>query len=94
MIGTSNLKHSDGFTEFPQSALVLAFYAASFYLFSLALREIDVGVAYAVWSGLGTALIAALGVIFFKDPVTQERLFWLICIIAGVVGLHLTGSAH
>ena len=53
MIGTSNLKLSDGFTELLPSALVLAFTAASFYLFSLALREIDFGVAYAVWSGLG-----------------------------------------
>jgi len=92
--GTSNLKLSDGFTELLPSALTLAFYAASFSLFSLALREIDVGVTYAVWSGLGTALIAALGVIFFKDPVTLERLFWLVCIIVGVVGLHLIGSAH
>jgi len=94
VIGTSNLKLSDGFTELLPSVLVLVFYVASFYLFSLALREIDFSVAYAVWSGLGTALIAALGFIFFKDPVTLERLFWLVCIIAGVVGLHLTGSVH
>lgn len=44
--------------------------------------------------GLRSPLIAALGVIFFKDPVTLESHFWLICIIVGVVSLHLTGSAH
>jgi len=76
------------------SALVFVFYVVSIYLFSLALKAIDVGVAYAVWSGLGTALIAVLGVIVFKDRMGPERAFWLICIIVGVVGLHLTGSTH
>lgn len=94
VIGTSNLKLSDGFTVLLPSALVIVFYATSFYLFSLALREIDVGVAYAVWSGLGTALIATLGVVFFREQMSPERAFWLSCIIAGVVGLHMTGSGH
>jgi small multidrug resistance pump len=94
VVGTGNLKLSNGFTELLPSALVVIFYAASFYLFGLALREIEVSVAYAVWSGLGTALIAALGVIIFKEPVSLERAFWLICIIAGVVGLHLSGGVH
>ena len=94
VIGTSNLKLSDGFTVLLPSAMVIVFYGTSFYLFSLALREIDVGVAYAVWSGLGTALIATLGVVFFREQMSPERAFWLSCIIAGVVGLHMTGSGH
>ena len=94
VIGTSSLKLSNGFTVLLPSVLVLVLYVASIYLFSLALKEIDVSVAYAVWSGLGTALVAFLGVIAFKDQMNPEKVFWLICIIAGVVGLHMTGSTH
>jgi small multidrug resistance pump len=94
VIGTSNLKLSDGFTVLLPSTMVLVFYGTSFYLFSLALREIDVGVAYAVWSGLGTALIVTLGVALYREEMSPERAFWLSCIIAGVVGLHLSGGGH
>lgn len=79
VVGTSNLKLSNGFSEHLPFALVVVFEAASsFYLLSLVLIEIDVGVAYAVWLRLATALIAALGVIVFKNPVSLERVFWLI----------------
>ena len=94
VVGTLNLKLSNGLTELLPSVLVFLFYLTSVYLFSLALREIDVGVAYAVWAGLGTALVAVFGAIVFKDPVTLERIAWLACIIVGVTGLNLSGGGH
>jgi small multidrug resistance pump len=93
-IGTTSMKLSRGFTELQPSVLVVVFYAASFYLMALVLREIDVGVAYAVWAGMGTALIALIGILWFGDQATLPRLASLACIILGVVGLHLTGAAQ
>jgi small multidrug resistance pump len=94
VIGTTNLKLSRGFTEFLPSALVAVFYGASIFLMALALREIEVGVAYAVWAGMGTALIALIGILWFGDQATLPRLAFLGCVIIGVVGLHLTGAAQ
>jgi small multidrug resistance pump len=61
---------------------------------SLALKKIDVSVAYAVWSGVGTALIATIGVLWFKEPATALKLISLGLTIIGVVGLNLSGGGH
>lgn len=92
--GTSFLKLSDGFTRLAPSVAVVGFYSLSFVLLAYVLRSVDVGVAYAVWSGLGTALVAATGVLFFGEAVTVPRLLSLSLIVAGVAGLQLTGSVH
>ena len=63
-------------------------------MLTLALKRIDVSIAYAVWSGVGTALIATIGVLWFKEPATAVKLVSLALIILGVVGLNLTGGAH
>ena len=73
---------------------MVVFYALSFGSLSLTLKRIDVGVAYAVWSALGTALIATIGVLWFHEPVTALKVFSLVAIIGGVVGLYLSGGVH
>jgi small multidrug resistance pump len=70
------------------------FYAVCFAFLALTLKKIDVGVAYAIWSGVGTALIATVGIIYFREPLTMMRAIGLITIIAGVVILNLTGGSH
>ena len=90
--GTSCLKLSDGFSRPGPSVAVVGFYALSFVLLAYVLKSVDVGVAYAIWSGLGTALVAAVGVLFFGEAVTLARLLSLCLIVMGVVGLQLTGS--
>jgi small multidrug resistance pump len=65
--GTTSLKLSDGFTRIGPSAAVVVFYIASFVLLSLALRGIALSVAYAVWSGVGTAVVAAIGIVWFGE---------------------------
>jgi len=87
--GTSALKASDGLTRFGPAALVLVCYAASFAMLSLALKRIELGVAYAVWSGVGTAVIAAIGIAVFRESVSALKLVSLALVIAGVVGLNL-----
>lgn len=92
--GTTCMKLSEGFTKLGPSILLVVFYTLSFGMLTLALKRLDVSIAYAVWSGVGTALIAAIGVLWFKEPVTALKLISLGLIIIGVMGLNLSGGAH
>jgi small multidrug resistance pump len=92
--GTTCMKLSEGFTKTVPSVLLFVFYTVSFCFLTLALKKIDVSIAYAVWSGVGTALIATIGVLWFKEPATAFKLISLGLIIIGVVGLNLGGGAH
>lgn len=91
--GTTSMKLSEGFSKPVFIIPLVLCYAASLGLLTLALRKIDIGTAYAIWSGLGTALIAAVGFIAFRDAVSILKLVSLGLIIIGVVGLRLAGSA-
>lgn len=90
--GTTALKLSDGFTRPGPSGIVVVCYAASFAALSLALRRIDLSIAYAVWAGVGTALVAAIGILWFGEPAGAWKLFFLALIVLGVAGLHLAGG--
>ena len=92
--GTTCMKLSQGFTKLVPSILLFVFYTLSMGMLTLALKKIDVSVAYAVWSGVGTALIATIGVLWFKEPATALKLISLGLIIIGVVGLNLSGGTH
>jgi small multidrug resistance pump len=92
--GTTCMKLSEGFTKTVPSILLFVFYTLSFGMLTMALKKLDVSVAYAVWSGMGTALIATIGVLWFREPVTALKLISLGLIILGVVGLNLSGGAH
>jgi small multidrug resistance pump len=87
--GTTCMKLADGFSRPLPAALMFAFYAASFVSLTMAVKRIDLGVAYAVWAGLGTALIATIGMLYFREAVTATRLASIGLIIVGVVGLNL-----
>jgi small multidrug resistance pump len=88
--GTTCMKLSQGFSKLIPSILIFVFYAASFSVFTLALKGIDVSIAYAIWAGLGTALIAVIGIFWFKEPVNALKIISLIVIVAGVIGLNLS----
>jgi small multidrug resistance pump len=92
--GTTSMKLSEGFTKLVPSVFLFVFYAASFVVLTLALKKIEVSVAYAVWSGVGTALIATIGILYFRESVTAIKLISLLLIIVGVVGLNLSGAKH
>jgi small multidrug resistance pump len=91
---TSCLKLSAGFTKLAPSLLMVLFYCISFGFLSVALKKIDVGVAYAIWSGVGTALISAIGIVYFREPLTAMKLGGTLAIIGGVIALNLAGGAH
>ena len=94
--GTTCLKLSQGFTRPWPVAGVVVFYLAAFGFLSLCLRSLEVGVAYAMWSGLGTAMIAVLGIVMFGEGMTWTKALGLAFIISGAVLLNLssTGGAH
>jgi small multidrug resistance pump len=94
VIGTTSMKFAEGFTRLIPSILVFVFYGLSLVALTLALKRIDVSVAYAVWSGLGTAMIAAIGLLIFKEPLSLVKMLSLLCIIAGVIGLNAVGGVH
>jgi small multidrug resistance pump len=89
---TISLRYSDGFTKPLPSVLVVIGYAISFYLLSLILRELDVGTTYAIWAGAGTAAIAVIGIVALGEPATALKLASIALIIAGVIGLNLSGA--
>lgn len=91
--GTTSLKLSDGFTRIGPSGAVVLCYIASFALLSLALRGIELSVAYAVWSGVGTAVVAAIGIVWFGENAGGWKLLCLALIVLGVAGLHLSQRA-
>ncbi len=92
IIGSSSLKASKGFTNFIPSLVVVVGYAISFYFMSLTLKTIPLNVAYAVWSGLGTALIAIVGWLFLSESMNLVKAGGIALIIAGVIVLNLFGD--
>ena len=92
--GTTMMKLSNGFTILWPSIGLFVFYTISFTLLTLSLKSLDVSLAYAIWSGLGTALIAAIGIIFFHEHINATKIISLLFIIIGVVGLNLSGLKH
>ena len=88
-IGTSALQASQQFTRLWPSVLVVVSYAVAFYLLSIALKAMPVGVVYAIWSGLGIVLIAISGFVIFGQKLDLAAIIGLGLIIAGVTVLHV-----
>jgi small multidrug resistance pump len=88
--GTTCMKLSAGFTKSTPSVLMWLFYGVSFYSLTLTLEKVDVSVAYAIWSGVGTALIATVGVLYFREPFTILKVVGIVAIIGGVVALNMS----
>ena len=93
VIGTSALKAAEGFTRPLPSLVVVAGYGAAFYFLSLALKTIPVGIAYAIWSGVGVALITLIGWVVFKQRLDAPALAGLALIVAGVVVIQFFSDA-
>ncbi len=88
--GTTCMKLSQGFSRSLPSILIFVFYAISFFFFTLALRGMDISIGYAIWAGLGTALITVVGIFWFREPVTYLKIISLFVVVTGVIGLNLS----
>lgn len=89
VIATSALKASNGFSHWLPSLVVIGGYGTAFYCLSLALRNVPLGIAYAIWSGAGTALIALIGVLLYKQKLDLAGIVGIGLIVAGVLVLNL-----
>ncbi|OXG03081.1 small multidrug resistance pump [Flavobacterium araucananum] len=89
IIATSALKKSEQFTQLIPSIITIAGYFAAFYFLSFAIRTIPVGIAYAIWSGVGIVLITVIGAIFFKQIPDLPAIIGLVLIMIGVVVINV-----
>ena len=87
--GITSMKLSRGFAEIVPSIAVPVFYVLSAAAVILALKRLDLSVTYAIWSGVGTALAAMIGIAYFREPLTLFKMASLLLVVLGVVGLSL-----
>ncbi|MFD0268505.1 DMT family transporter [Streptomyces sp. NPDC127106] len=90
--GTTAMKFSDGFTKLWPSLATVVGYLVAFTLLAQTLKSMSVGTAYAIWAGVGTAAIAAIGMVFMGEAATAAKLAGIALIIAGVVLVNLSGA--
>lgn len=92
VVGTVFLRYTDGFTRPAASILVIVMYVLSLWLTALALKGLEISLAYAVWAGVGTAAIAIIGMAAMGEAVNALKLASIALVIGGVVGLNLSGA--
>ncbi|MDO9005617.1 MAG: multidrug efflux SMR transporter [Aquabacterium sp.] len=90
VVGTIALRYAEGFTRLLPSLACGLCYAVAIWLMSLSVKQLGVGLTYAVWAASGTALIAIVGMIWFGEPTQPLRLAGLGCIVLGVIALNLS----
>jgi small multidrug resistance pump len=93
VIATSALKATEDFTRLWPSLIVVVGYAFAFYFLTLTLRTIPLGIAYAIWSGVGVALIALVGWVLYKQTLDVPAFIGIALIVAGVVVLNVFSKA-
>ncbi|MBX2813136.1 MAG: multidrug efflux SMR transporter [Myxococcales bacterium] len=91
--GTTFLKLSDGFRNVGASAIMAVFYAASFFCVSIVIRQLSMGMAYAIWAGVGTVLIALVGHTILGDRLTPTQGIFILMVAIGVAGLKLSAPS-
>lgn len=89
VIATSALKSVEGFTRFWPSAIVVLGYGVAFYFLSLTLKTIPVGIAYAIWSGLGITLVSVIGYFVYKQSLDLPAILGLLLILTGVLVINV-----
>ena len=93
VIATSALKFSEGFSKPVPSVIVIVGYGFSFYLLSIALKTMPIGVAYAIWSGVGLILIVIAGIILWRETLDWVKVTGIVLILAGIVLINVFSSS-
>jgi small multidrug resistance pump len=88
------LKLSNGFSKLVPVIFMFIFYITSLLLLSLVLKKIEVGTAYAIWSGVGTATITLVGIVFFSESINILKIGGILLVIAGITVLNLAGNPN
>ena len=93
ILATTSMKYSEGFSKLWPSLATAAGYLVAFALLAQTLKTVSMGTAYAIWAGAGTAVIAAIGMLFLGEAATTAKVLGVLLVIAGVIVLNL-GGAH
>ncbi|WP_238902040.1 MULTISPECIES: DMT family transporter [unclassified Clostridium] len=94
IISTTLLKVSNGFTKIAPTIGTFFGYILCFTFLSMALKKIDISVAYAIWSAAGIVILTVIGVFIFKESINALKIVSIVLIVIGVVGLNLSGVSH
>ena len=86
----TGLKYSEGFTKLWPSVITLVLMGISFYLLSLSMKVLPIGIAYTVWTGIGAVGAIVIGTVVFKEPLSIMKLVFLAMIVGGIIGLKFT----
>ncbi|TGA98892.1 multidrug efflux SMR transporter [Sporolactobacillus shoreae] len=92
--GTLLMKVSNGLSHISYTVIMFVCYVISLTMLSFALKSIEIGTAYAIWSGVGIVLIVTIGILFFKEPLSLQKMIFISLIVIGAIGLNLFGEAH
>jgi small multidrug resistance pump len=92
--GTTCMKLSDSFSRLVPSVLVFVFYAGTLVSMTFAMKHLEVGIVYAVWSGIGTAVVTLIGIFLFHESASVMKFTFIALIIVGVVGLNLADEKN
>lgn len=87
------LKRAEGFKKFLPTVACLVFGSFSFYFLSLSLKILPIGPAYAIWTGIGSVGSVLVGMAYFNEPRNSKRIFFILCIVIGVVGVKITSGS-
>lgn len=90
VLGTTAMKLSHGFQHLKPSFYLAFFYTASFVALTFAIKGIELSIVYAVWSGVGTLLVAAIGIIHFHESISFRKIIYLMLVAIGVIGIHIS----
>jgi small multidrug resistance pump len=93
VLGTVSMKLSHGLSKWKPSVSLVVFYFISFVSLTLAIKGIDMSIVYAIWSGVGTVLVAIIGVLIFRESVSLRKLISLFLVVMGVIGIHLNNAS-
>jgi small multidrug resistance pump len=88
------MKMSDGFSKLVPTIVMLICYQLSLIFLVFVTKKLDVGIAYAIWACTGVSIIAVIGILYFKEPMTMIKAGSLALIVAGIVGLQISGGGH
>ena len=94
ILATTLLKMSDGFSKILPSLGTCLGYVLCFAFLSMALKKLDMSVAYAIWSAAGITVLSAIGILVFKESISMMKIVSIVFIIVGVIGLNLSGVSH
>ena len=88
------MERTEHFRRLGYGAATVLLIVVDLALLSVAMQSIGVGVAYAVWAGIGAIVTLVMGVVLYRDPVSPARVFFAVLLVAGIVGLHMTTGGH